>query len=265
LVAGQPITERDRAGGRRVALVNESAVREVLNGRAAVGRRIKFNGGFYDVVGVVKDQRTAGGDSHAPQPTAYFALAQSTVPPDLMRSLSLVIRTQGDPAALGGAVKGALWSLDRNLPVAGLETMEQRLAAAAPLARSRFNALLLIVFSGIALLLAAVGIYGVLSYSVRQRTREMGVRMALGAARADLLRLVLRRGLALALAGIACGVLGSLFVARLLASLLVGVGSADPLTFLVISAVLAAVAALACYLPARRASLLEPFVALRQD
>jgi predicted permease len=265
LVAGQPITERDRAGGRRVALVNESAVREILNGRGAVGRRIKFNGGSYDIIGVVKDQRTAGGDSHDPQPTAYFALAQSTVPPDLMRSLSLVLRTQGDPAALAGAVKSALWSLDRNLPVAGLEPMEQRLAAAVPLARSRFNALLLIVFSGIALLLAAVGIYGVLSYSVRQRTREMGVRMALGAARADLLRLVLRRGLALALAGIACGVLGSLFLARLLASLLVGVSSADPLTFLVISAVLAAVAALACYLPARRASLLDPFVALRHE
>jgi putative ABC transport system permease protein len=269
LVAGQPITGRDRAGSRPVALVNESAAREILGGLPSgrpdgwgIGRRIRFDGGFYDVIGVVEDQRLPGGEA---QPTVYFALAQSTVPVDLMRSLSLVIRTQGEPMALAGAVKGALWSLDRNLPAAGLETLEQRLAAAAPLARSRFNAFLLAVFSGIALLLAAVGIYGVLSCAVRRRTREMGVRMALGAARADVLRLVLRRGLVLTLTGIACGVAGSLVLARLLASLLVGVGSADPPTYLAISAVLAAVAGLACYLPARRASLLDPFEALRGE
>jgi putative ABC transport system permease protein len=262
ILAGEPITARDRAGSRPVALLNESAVREILGGRDAVGRRIRFNGGFYDIAGVIKDQRAPGGD---PQPTVYFAFAQSTVPPGMMRSLSLVIRTQGDPVGLAGAVKSVLWSLDPNLPVSRLETMEERLAAAAPLARSRFNAVLMIVFSGIALLLAAVGIYGVLSYSVRQRTREIGVRMALGARRADLLGLVLRRGLTLALAGIALGVMGSLALTRILVSLLVGVGSADPLTFLLISAVLAAVAALACYLPARRASRLDPFVALRHE
>ena len=262
ILAGAPITARDRAGSRLVALLNESAVREILGGRDAVGRRIRFNGGFYDIAGVIKDQRAPGGD---PQPTVYFAFAQSTVPPGMMRSLSLVIRTQGDPVGLAGAVKSVLWSLDPNLPVSRLETMEERLAAAAPLARSRFNALLMIVFSGIALLLAAVGIYGVLSYSVRQRTREIGVRMALGARRADLLDLVLRRGLTLALAGIALGVAGSLALTRILVSLLVGVGSADPLTFLLISVVLAAVAALACYLPARRASRLDPFVALRHE
>jgi putative ABC transport system permease protein len=262
LVAGEPITGRDGTGSRRVALINESAVREILGGRNAVGRRIKFNGGFYDIIGVVRDQRPPDG---AAQPTAYFALAQSTVPPDLMRSLSLVIRTQGDPATLASAVKNALWSLDANLPASGLAPLDQRLAAAAPLARSRFNALLMAVFSAIALFLAAVGIYGVLSFSVRRRTRELGVRMTLGAARADLLRLVLRRGLTLAVTGIACGALGALFLARLLASLLVGISSADPPTYLLISALLALVAALACYLPARRASLLDPFEALRHE
>jgi len=262
LVAGQPITTRDNAGGRRVALINESAAREILNGRNAVGRRIKFNGGFYAIIGVVRDQRSSEG---AAQPTAYFALAQSTVPSDLMRSLSLVVRTQGDPVSLDGAVKNALWSLDANLPASGLAPLEERLATAAPRARSRFNALLMAVFSAIALFLAALGIYGVLSFSVRRRTRELGVRMALGAARADLLRLVLRRGLTLAVTGISCGSLGALFLARLLASLLVGVGSADPPTYLLISTVLALVAALACYLPARRASLLDPFEALRHE
>jgi putative ABC transport system permease protein len=262
LVAGQPITARDGAGSRRVALINESAAREILGGRDAVGRRIKFNGDFYTILGVVRDQRSPTG---AAQPTAYFALAQSTVPPGLMRSLSLAVRTVGDPAALAGAVKDALWSLDPNLPAAGIVPLEERLAAAAPLARSRFNALLMAVFSAVALFLAAIGIYGVLSFSVRRRTRELGVRMALGAARADLLRLVLRRGLTLAVTGIACGALGALFLARLLASLLVGVTSADPPTYLLISTVLALTAALACYLPARRASLLDPFEALRHD
>jgi putative ABC transport system permease protein len=262
LTAGQPFSERDRVGSRRVALLNESAERAVLPGRRAVGRRVKFNGDFYDIVGVIRDQRAPGRE---PEPAVYLAYDQSTVPPDMMRSMSLVIRTQGDPLALAGPVKGALWSLDRNLPVARLMTLEERLAQAAPLARSRFNAMLTAAFSALALLLAAVGIYGVLSYSVRRRTRELGVRMALGALRADLLRLVLRRGLTLTFLGMACGGLGSLWLARLLASLLVGVGGADPWTFLITAPTLAAVAALACYLPARRASRLDPFAALREE
>jgi putative ABC transport system permease protein len=260
IVAGEGFTARDRAGSRRVALFNESAVQAVLGGRSALGKRVDFNGDLYDVVGVIEDQRAPGREE---SPVIYFAYDQSTVPPGLMSALSLVIRTEGDPAALAGSVKSALWSLDRNLPIARLEPLERRLAAAAPVARSRFNALLMSVFSGLALVLAAIGIYGVLSYSVRQRTREIGLRMALGAGRADLLKLVLRRGLGLAVAGVFCGGLAALLLTRVLESLLVGISSADPLTFILISAALVLVAALACYLPARRASRLDPFTALR--
>jgi putative ABC transport system permease protein len=260
IVAGETLTARDRAGSRRVALFNESAVKRILRGGTPLGKRVRFNGEAFDVVGVVEDQRVPG---QAAAPVVYLAYDQSTVPPPMLKALSLVIRTDRDPAALAAAVKGALASLDRNLPAARLETLETRLAAAAPLARSRFNALLMSTFSGIALILAAVGIYGVLSFSVRKRTREIGLRMALGARRAQVLNLVLRRGLGLALVGIVCGGLAAFLLTRVLDSLLVGISRADPLTFLLISAALILVAFLACYLPARRASRLDPFVALR--
>jgi predicted permease len=261
-VAGEVFSARDRDGGRRVALLNESAAKRLLAGRSAIGRQVRFNGGAYDIVGVVADQLLPG---KPPQPVVYLAYDQSTVPPDSLKALSLVIRTQGDPASLEGPVTQALASLDRNLPVARLESLETRLAAAAPIARSRFNALLMSVFSGIALALAAIGIYGVLSFSVRRRTREIGLRMAVGARRIQVLRLVLRRGLGLALAGIVCGGLAALLLTRVLESLLVGISRADPLTFLLISVALILVAFLACYLPARRASRLDPFTALRFD
>jgi putative ABC transport system permease protein len=181
----------------------------------------------------------------------------------MMRSMSFVVRSRASPRVVAGLVRSAVWSLDRSLPISRLTSMEERLSMAAPLVRSRFNALLMAVFAGLALLLAAVGIYGVISYSVRQRTREIGVRMALGARRADLVSMVLRRGLAVALLGVVCGALGSAALARVLASLLFGTSRADPLTFAAISVVLLAVAALACYVPARRASRLDPAVALR--
>jgi ABC-type antimicrobial peptide transport system permease subunit len=183
----------------------------------------------------------------------------------MKRSLSLVVRTKGKPEDLAGPVKSILRSLDRDLPVTQLEPLGDRLATALPLARSRFNSLSMGIFALLALLLAAVGIYAVLSYSVRQRTREIGVRLALGAQRAELLQQVLRRGLILALTGVAFGIAGSLALTRLLDSILVGVSSVDPLTFLAISAVLMAVATVACYLPAWKASRLDPFEALRRE
>ncbi|HEV3457232.1 MAG TPA: ABC transporter permease [Thermoanaerobaculia bacterium] len=260
LLAGQPLTDRDRSGSRRVALLNQRAVRTILGSGAAVGRRLRFNGEYFDVVGVVEDQRDPGGEA---VPVVYFAYFQTRVPADLMRSMSFVVRSRASPRVVAGLVRSAVRSLDRSLPISRLTSMEERLSMAAPLVRSRFNALLMAVFAGLALLLAAVGIYGVISYSVRQRTREIGVRMALGARRADLVSMVLRRGLAVALLGVGCGALGSAALARVLASLLFGTGSADPLTFVAISIILFAVAALACYVPARRASRLDPAVALR--
>jgi putative ABC transport system permease protein len=260
LLAGRPLDAGDRAGGRRVALLNQAAARELLGSRPPLGAQINFHGDLFAVVGVVEDQRGPGGDA---APVAYFAYDQATVPAAMLRALSFVVRARPGGVVSAGAIRNTLWSLDRNLPVLHLETMDQRLAAAPVLTRSRFNALQMAVFAGLALCLAAVGIYGMISYSVRQRTREIGVRLALGARRGALLGMVLRRGLAVALLGIACGLAGALALARLLASLLVGVGSADPLTFVAIALLLLAVAAAACYLPARRASRLDPTAALR--
>jgi putative ABC transport system permease protein len=262
LRAGEGIGENDRAGSRPIALLNESAVRKIFGGRAAIGRRLRFNGHVFEIVGVTQDERSPGEE---PAPVAYFSYFQAPVPAALKRSLSLVVRVKGQPEDLAGPVKSILRSLDRDLPVPQLEPLEERLATALPLARSRFNSLSQGIFALLALLLAAVGIYGVLSYSVRQRTREIGVRLALGAQRAELLQQVLRRGLILALTGVACGIAGSLALTRILDSILVGVSSVDPLTFLAISAVLLAVAIVACYLPAWKASRLDPFEALRRE
>jgi predicted permease len=265
LRAGEGFGENDRAGSRPVALLNESAVRKIFGGReagAAIGRRLRFNGHVFDIVGVIQDERSPGEE---PAPVAYFSYFQAPVPAALKRSLSLVVRAKGRPEDLAGPVQSLLRSLDRDLPVTQLEPLEERLATALPLARSRFNAGSLGIFALLALLLAAVGIYGVLAYSVRQRTREIGVRLALGAQRAELLQQVLRRGLILALAGVACGIAGSLALTRLLDSILIGVSIVDPLTFFAISLVLMAVAIVACYLPAWKASRLDPFEALRRE
>jgi putative ABC transport system permease protein len=173
------------------------------------------------------------------------------------------VRASGDPLALVSAARGELQKLDPELPMAALATMDQLLADS--LSRSRFTMLLLGIFAAVALLLAAVGIYGLIAYSVTQRTQELGIRIALGAQRRDVLRLVLVQGTRLTLLGLALGVLAALALSRLLATLLFGVTATDPLTFAGVAALLAFVALLACFLPARRATRVDPLVALRYE
>jgi predicted permease len=263
LLAGRPITALDRTGGRRVAVLGESAARQLLGGADPLGRLVIFNGDAYEIVGVVKDVWNPG--EHAAQPSVYFALDQATVPLERMRAMSVVLRAPGNPLRLAATARRALWSLDRDLPAGRMAALERRIAAAVPLARPRLNALLTSAFAGLAAVLAMVGIYGVLSFAVDQRTREIGVRMALGAGRGDLVRLVLRRGMAPAAAGIAAGLLGAFWLARLLAGLRIEAGGAEPGLFAAVALGLTAVAALACWLPARRASRLDPLAALRQE
>jgi putative ABC transport system permease protein len=263
LLAGRPITALDRSGSRRVAVLGESAARLLLGGGDALGRQVIFNGGAYEIVGVVKDVWNPG--EHTAQPTAYFALDQATVPLERMRAMSVVLRGPGDPLRLAAAARRGLRSLDRDLPAGRMAALASRIAAAVPLARPRLDAQLTSAFAGLAALLAMVGIYGVLSFAVDRRTREIGVRMALGAGRGDLVRLVLRRGMAPAAAGMAAGLLGAFWLARLLASLRIEAGSAEPRLFAAVTLGLTAVAAFACWLPARRASRLDPLAALRQE
>jgi putative ABC transport system permease protein len=190
----------------------------------------------------------------------YFPMAQVRFPPIFM---SLAVRTSGDPMQMVAAVRGQVWAVDKDQPISNISTMERLMAKSV--APRRFNLLLLGAFALVGLALAAVGLYGVMSYTVAQRAHEIGVRMALGANRDDVLRLVIGEGMKLALIGALLGLGGALALTRLLKTLLFGVSATDPLTFIVIAAVLIMVALLACWIPARRAASMDPLVSLRVE
>jgi putative ABC transport system permease protein len=211
------------------------------------------------VVGVVADIKNAALDRPAGT-ELFFPFDQGPGG----RALSwVVVRAQGEPMSLAGAVRNEIRNLDRALPVSNVGTMDDVMSTAR--SRPRFLTLLLTMFSSLSLILAALGIYGVISYAVEQRTSEIGIRMALGAQRSDVLRLIGSTGIKLALAGTAIGAAGALGLTRFLSTLLFGVSSFDPLTFSAMAATLIAVTLLACYLPARRASKTDPLVALRYE
>jgi putative ABC transport system permease protein len=177
--------------------------------------------------------------------------------------MNVVVRTASDPTNLMAAIRQEVWAVDRDQPVASVDTMRQLVANAV--AGARFNTLLLGVFAIVAMILSAVGIYGIMAYSVIQRTHEIGIRMALGAQARDILRMVVGQGMALALVGVALGLFASFALTRVMSSLLYGVTATDPLTFVGVSLALAAVAFVACYIPARRATKVDPMVALRYE
>jgi predicted permease len=246
-----------------VAIINDAMARRSWPGHDPVGRRFKLgprdsDRPWYTVVGVVDDMRRQGLERE-PVPQIFESLSQSAP-----RNVDLFIRTSSDdPLAMAGALRAAIRRVEKNAPIYGVAPLEQQFGAY--LTQRRFQTSLLTALSMVALLMAAVGIYGLIHYSVATRTREIGIRMAVGGRSGDIFRLIVREGLQLSVAGLTLGLLVALFVERVGSSLLFGVTATDPLTFTAVSLLFTAVAVAACYFPARRAMKVDPIVALRQE
>jgi len=261
---GREFTNQDRQDTEKVAIVNETFVRRIIPDAAtvqsALGRRISFNEGqgpFVRIVGVVRDGKYFN-IYEEPRSFLWSPLSQN-----YSSSVTLVVRTTGDPQAALAGVRNAVRALDLNLPLYEVKTLTDHMRLA--LFPGRIAATVLSGFGLVALTLAAIGIYGVTSYSVAQRTREIGIRMALGARLVDVLRLVLGNGLKLMAIGIGLGLVGAYVLTRALTSLLSGISPTDPFTFISVSLLLIAVALLATYIPARRATKVDPLVALKYE
>jgi putative ABC transport system permease protein len=264
LLRGRALTPQDDARAPLVGVVNERFAREYFDGADPLGSRIRWARAaepqWITVVGVVGDVRHFGLDQPE-EPAVYTPFAQSGQ--SWKRWMNVVVKSETPAASLTNAVKEKIWSADAQVPVSRVRTMSEVMSASV--ARQRLNMTLLGLFAAVALLLATVGIYGVVSYTVAQRTHEIGVRVALGARRADVLRMVLGQGLGFALAGAGLGLVLALLATRLLAGLLYGVTGTDPAVYAVVSLLLVFVALVACYVPARRAMRVDPMEALRYE
>jgi putative ABC transport system permease protein len=258
LLEGREFTERDNQDGPKVVIISEALARRYFPGEQAVGKFLQFGEkNVREIVGVMGDVKQFGLETDA-RPSMWFSAGQI---PD--RGMYVVVRTSGDPAALASALRSEVWAIDNNLAVAEVAPMEKIVSES--IAQPRFILLLVGFFAVVALVLAAVGIYGVMSYSVTQRSQEIGIRMALGAQASDVLKMVVWQGMALTAAGVAIGLAGAFAVTRLMGSLLYGVSATDPVTFGMIALILAGVALGASFVPARRATKVDPMIALRHE
>jgi len=266
LKAGRWLEDRDREQAPDVVLINSSFAKTYFPNQSPLGQHIQVGAipdssvPWMEVVGVVGDVKQALASEASTEMYVPYRQADKVLP---VFAMSLVVRTSSDPLVQAGAIRAIAHSLDPNQPLTGIRTMEQNISQSV--SEPRFRTILLAMFAGIALALAAVGIFGVMAYSVVQRTRELGVRISLGASRETIFQLVLGRGLRLTLVGLAIGLVATFTLTRYLSSFLFNVPSYDPLTLLCVTAGLLVVSLIACYLPARRATLVDPIVALRQE
>lgn len=261
ILKGRAFTEQDKPGTPPVVIVNETLARKHWPAQDAVGKRIRFEGPldrapWMEIVGVIKDVKHEL--TIEVKPEYYLPHAQ-----DSWRSMVLVARTNVDPASFAGSIRQDVWAIDKDQPVFDVRTMQEVRSISVGL--QTFSSQMIGLFAGVALLLASIGIYGVMAFVVAQRTQEIGIRMALGAQASDVLKLVLKNGMKLAVIGLLIGLIAAWGLTRFLATLLVGVRPTDLLTFSVMSACLLAAAFLACYLPARRATKVDPLKALRYE
>jgi len=262
LLAGRMFEDRDTPDKPGVVIIGKTIADRVFAGRDPVGRRLKYsstqaNGDL--IVGVVGDVKTTALDE-AIRPVLYYPFRQSA-----SNGMNLVTRTNSDPTTVAASIRNEIRGLEPDTAILNVRTMDQMIAQTPASFMRRFPALLISIFAAVALLLASIGIYGVVSYSVSQQTHYIGVRMALGARPSDILKMVLKQGLVLAVMGVGIGVLAALGLMRLLSTLLYQVNTNDVGTFTLVPGVLFFVALLACYLPARRATKVDPLVALRYE
>ncbi|HMD39322.1 MAG TPA: ABC transporter permease [Candidatus Acidoferrum sp.] len=266
VVEGRAFTPQDELGGRSLAIVNETLARLMFKGEDPIGRRIKPSISFgesddapmREIVGVVADVKS-GSIAGKTAPEIYVP----QTPVDFIGEMTVVVRAMNDPNSLVPAVRSLVNSMDKDIPMRQVKTLDQYVSGS--ISAPRFEAVLLGTFAGLAFVLTAVGLYGVISYSVAQRTREMGIRIALGAPRGSISRMVVRQGALLALVGGGVGLIASVFAVQLIRGLLFGIGSTDPATFIAVPLLLLMVALLASYVPARRATKVDPIVALRYE
>jgi predicted permease len=265
LKQGRGFTESDSEASNPVVIINEAVAQKYFHGRSPAGEHLYISGVLCEVVGVVGDVK-----SHLDQPsepTTFVPAAQAKWGTSKLFEgwfpRSIVVRTTGDPLLLNQALREALAATDPLVPTGAVRSMDQVLSHS--LALRSFMMMLLSIFGGLALVLASVGIYGVISFAVSQRTREIGVRMALGARPAEVLRMILTEGLTLVAVGVVVGVAAALMLTRLLEGMVYGVRVRDPLIFAMVNLLMIVVSLAACYVPARRATRVDPLVALRYE
>ena len=262
LLRGRFFSDMDSPSSPKVAIISKALVRRYFPNQDPLGKEMRF--GFppnsnvsREIVGIVGDIRDAA-LSRKPEPMMYVPFAQAP-----LYGGEVVVRSSLSASSVAAGIRDAVRSIDKNLPVTDIESFDDALGQS--ISQERFHTFLLASFSAIALMLAAIGIFGVISYSASQRTREIGIRIALGAERRDILRLILGQGTRLALFGLGIGVVAAFLLTHLMSSLLYGVSATDPVTFGSVTIILLAVALIACYIPARHAMHVDPVVALRYE